>query len=169
METERIELSQRERDRLKVLHEVERRAFEASRSGAAAAVERPSGAAVGSCAARGGRSGGCCIGCADGPRTARCPELRAAASARLRQPAMPVSDPRWPPSIWRVDGLVVSRETLRKWMTAAGLWRPRQRRETHACVAPAAQLRGELVMLDSSPFRWLEEPRPGLPFDRDDR
>ena len=55
----------------------------------------------------------------------------------------------------------MSRETLRKWMTQAALWRPRSQRvktihvwrERRACF-------GELVMQDSSPFRWLEERGP---------
>jgi len=55
----------------------------------------------------------------------------------------------------------VSRETLRKWMTKAALWRPRSQRvkaihvwrERRACF-------GELVMQDSSPFRWLEDRGP---------
>jgi hypothetical protein len=59
------------------------------------------------------------------------------------------------------DGLPVSRETLRKWMTKAALWRPRSQRvravhvwrERRACF-------GELVMQDSSPFRRLEDRGP---------
>ena len=58
------------------------------------------------------------------------------------------------------EGFAVSRETLRKWITQVALWRPRcQRvkdhvwRERRACF-------GELVMQDSSPFRWLEERGP---------
>ena len=55
----------------------------------------------------------------------------------------------------------MSRETLRKWMTRAHLWRPRSQRvkvihvwrERRACF-------GEMVMPDSSPFRWLEERGP---------
>jgi hypothetical protein len=55
----------------------------------------------------------------------------------------------------------VSRETLRKWMTQAVLWRPRSQsvktihvwRERGACF-------GGLVMQNSSPFRWLEERGP---------
>jgi hypothetical protein len=56
------------------------------------------------------------------------------------------------------EGFAVSRETLRKWMTQAAFWRPRRQRvkkihvwrERRACF-------GELVMQDSSPFRWLED------------
>src|ERR1700739_4165527 len=59
------------------------------------------------------------------------------------------------------EGFSVSRETLRKWMSKAALWRPRSQcvkavhvwRERRACF-------GELVMQDSSPFRWLEERAP---------
>ncbi len=59
------------------------------------------------------------------------------------------------------EGFAVSRETLRKWMTQAALWRPRSQRvkkihvwrERRACF-------GELVMQDSSPFRCLEERGP---------
>ena len=59
------------------------------------------------------------------------------------------------------EGLAVSRETLRKWMVQASLWRPRAQRvksihvwrERRACF-------GELVMQDSSPFPWLEERGP---------
>ena len=59
------------------------------------------------------------------------------------------------------DGLRVSRETLRKWMIQSALWRPRSQRakavhvwrERRACF-------GELVMQDSSPFRWLENRGP---------
>jgi hypothetical protein len=59
------------------------------------------------------------------------------------------------------DGLRVSHETLRKWMIQVALWRPRRQRvkavhvwrERRACF-------GELVMQDSSPFRWLEDRGP---------
>ncbi len=58
-------------------------------------------------------------------------------------------------------GMSVSRETLRKWMSAAGLWRPRNRRLKTAHVwRPRRSSFGELVMMDSSPYRWLEERGP---------
>jgi hypothetical protein len=57
--------------------------------------------------------------------------------------------------------LRVSRETLRQWMSAAGLWRPRTRRlkAVHVWRARRSAF-GELVMMDSSPYRWLEERGP---------
>ncbi|MGB6390864.1 MAG: ISNCY family transposase [Candidatus Acidiferrales bacterium] len=59
------------------------------------------------------------------------------------------------------EGFPVSRETLRKWMTKAALWRPRCQRvkAVHVWRQRRASF-GELVMQDSSPFRWLEERGP---------
>ncbi len=59
------------------------------------------------------------------------------------------------------EGLPVSRETLRKWMTKATFWRPRRQRvkKIHVWRERRASF-GELVMQDSSPFRWLEERGP---------
>src|SRR6266446_2268094 len=56
------------------------------------------------------------------------------------------------------SGRNVSRETLRRWMSAAGLWRSRRRRvrAIHVWRERRAAF-GELVMMDSSPFRWLED------------
>jgi hypothetical protein len=58
-------------------------------------------------------------------------------------------------------GIPVSRETLRQWMSTAGLWRPRNRRLKAVHVwRPRRSAFGELVMMDSSPYRWLEERGP---------
>src|SRR5450755_3053264 len=59
------------------------------------------------------------------------------------------------------EGWPVSRETLRKWMVKASLWRPRAQRIKTIHVWRERRARfGELVMQDSSPFRWLEERGP---------
>src|SRR5438552_6580923 len=59
------------------------------------------------------------------------------------------------------EGLPVSRETLRKWMVKASLWHPRaQRVKTVHVWRERRSCFGELVMQDSSPFRWLEERGP---------
>ena len=64
------------------------------------------------------------------------------------------------------SGVAVSRETLRQWMRAAGLWRSRRRtvRAIHVWRERRAAF-GELVMMDSSPFRWLEDRGSHLQFD----
>src|ERR1700730_8717047 len=59
------------------------------------------------------------------------------------------------------EGLEVSRETLRKWMTQAAFWRPRRQRVKKIYVWRERRASfGELVMQDSSPFRWLEDRGP---------
>jgi transposase len=61
------------------------------------------------------------------------------------------------------QGLIVSRETLRKWMAGAGLWRPRRKRTrtVHVWRERRAAF-GELVMMDSSEHAWLEQRGPKL-------
>jgi len=54
------------------------------------------------------------------------------------------------------EGLVVSRETLRGWMMAEGLWTPRRpRREVHLW-RPRRPSFGELVQMDTSEHAWFE-------------
>jgi transposase len=60
-------------------------------------------------------------------------------------------------------GIQVSRETLRKWMMRAGLWRARRQKiqAVHVWRERRAAF-GELVMWDSSAHRWLEDRGPLL-------
>ncbi len=60
-------------------------------------------------------------------------------------------------------GLQVSRETLRKWMSAAKLWRPKRAKvkRVHGW-RPRRERRGELVQWDTSEHAWLEERGPRL-------
>jgi transposase len=54
-------------------------------------------------------------------------------------------------------GLQVSRETLRRWLMAAGLWRARRARVEQAHTWRARRARwGELPQWDSSEHDWLE-------------
>lgn len=54
------------------------------------------------------------------------------------------------------DGLAVSRETLRQWMTAEGLWKPRRpAREVHLW-RPRRSSFGEMVQMDTSEHAWFE-------------
>jgi len=59
------------------------------------------------------------------------------------------------------EGLAVSRETLRQWMTAAELWHPRRRKAkaVHVWRERRAAF-GEMVIWDSSPYAWLEDRAP---------
>lgn len=61
------------------------------------------------------------------------------------------------------QGVEVSRETLRKWMSAAGLWRARRQKIQAVHVwRPRRAAFGELVMWDTSEHRWLEDRGPQL-------
>ena len=54
------------------------------------------------------------------------------------------------------DGIRVSRETLRKWMIAAGLWKRRPRKVRHRHWRPRRVSFGELVQMDTSIHPWFE-------------
>ena len=53
--------------------------------------------------------------------------------------------------------LVVSRETLRKWMGDAGIWLSRKQRRTFHQPRLRRESYGELVQIDGSEHRWFEE------------
>lgn len=54
-------------------------------------------------------------------------------------------------------GVQVGRETLRGWMAAAGLWKPRRRKSGRPHLwRPRRSCRGELVQWDTSEHDWLE-------------
>lgn len=54
-------------------------------------------------------------------------------------------------------GLTVSRETLRKWMSEAGLWLSRKQRRTFHQPRLRREAFGELVQIDGSEHRWFED------------
>src|SRR5882672_10276402 len=160
METERITLSQRERDRLKVLHEVQQKQLTQVAAAARLKVtdrqvrrmllrirEHGDGALVHGLRGR--------------------PSNRKLA-ARFEQKVLTRVSQRYAdfgPTLaaehLAQDGFPVSRETLRRWMTKAAYWHPRCQRvkKIHVWRERRASF-GELVMQDSSPFRWLEERGP---------
>jgi transposase len=53
-------------------------------------------------------------------------------------------------------GLVVSHETLRHWLLAEGLWTRKRRRDKHRSRRPRKECFGELVQADASIHDWLE-------------
>jgi hypothetical protein len=53
-------------------------------------------------------------------------------------------------------GLEVSADTLRRWLLAEGLWQPRRRREQHRSRRPRRACLGELVQMDTSIHDWTE-------------
>lgn len=56
--------------------------------------------------------------------------------------------------------LKVSRETLRKWMSEAGLWLSRRQRRTFHQPRLRRECLGELIQIDGSDHRWFEDRGP---------
>jgi hypothetical protein len=54
------------------------------------------------------------------------------------------------------EGLVVSPQTLRRWLIQDGLWQRKRRRDPHRSRRPRRACFGELVQLDASIHDWLE-------------
>ncbi len=54
------------------------------------------------------------------------------------------------------QGLKVSPDTLRRWLLAAGLWHRKRQRDQHRQRRPRRECFGELVQMDTSIHDWLE-------------
>jgi transposase len=160
MEPERIELSQRERDRLKVLDQIEQGYLSQVE---AAQRLRLSDRQVRRLQVRVRAEGdrGLIHHLRGRPSNRKIPE-------RLRKHILTGLQRRYAdfgPTLaaehLAQDGLSVSRETVRRLMAAAGLWQARRRKvkAVHLWRERRAAF-GELVMWDSSPYRWLEDRGP---------
>jgi hypothetical protein len=154
METERIDLSQRERDRWKVLHEVKQKHLSPV---AAAELLKVTDRQMRRMLLRIRKRGdGALVHGLRGRRSNRklAARLEQKILARLRQRYADFG-PTLAAEHLAQDGFPVSRETLRKWMTKAALWRPRSQRvqavhgwrERRACF-------GEPAMQDSNSARY---------------
>ena len=60
-----------------------------------------------------------------------------------------------------IEGLSVSKETVRQLQIRLGLWRPKRRREKRVFQIRERRARfGELIQIDGSPHAWLEDRAP---------
>ena len=160
METERMALSQRERDRLRVLQEVERghvTQVEAARH--IHLCDRQVRRLLLRLREQGDRA--VIHGLRGRPSNRKLAvTFEQKVLARIRQRYADFG-PTLAAEHLAKEGLEVSRETVRKWMTQAAFWRPRSQRvkKIHVWRERRGTF-GELVMQDSSPFRWLENRGP---------
>jgi hypothetical protein len=83
------------------------------------------------------------------------PDLQRAALEAYRQ-RYPDFGPTFASEKLAQEGLVVCPQTLRRWLVAAGLWQPRRRRDPHRSRRPRRACFGELVQMDASVHDWLE-------------
>ena len=160
MEPERIALSQRERDRLKVLHEVEQKQVTQVEAGRRLDVtDRHIRRLLVQLHQHG--DGALVHGLRGQPSNRRLPvpfAQRVLARVRRRYADF---GPTLAAEHLAEDGLAVSHEMLRKWMAAAGLWRSRRQRvKTVQVWRERRAAFGELVLWDSSPYAWLEDRGP---------
>src|SRR4029077_12402615 len=127
METERIALSQRERDRLRVLHEVKREQLTQSEAARRLKLsERHIRRLLVELGKRGDRA--VIHGLRGRPSNRRlAARLELNILRRVRQRYADFG-PTLAAEHLAQEGLPVSRETLRKWMVKASLWRPRAQR-----------------------------------------
>src|SRR5438874_11701712 len=160
METERIALSQRERDRLRVLHEIQQKQItQIAEARRLKISDRQIRRLLFRLEEYGDRA--VIHGLRGRPSHRRlAARLEHKILRRVRQRYADFG-PTLAAEHLAQEGLPVSRETLRKWMVKASLWCPRAQRvkTIHVWRERRASF-GELVMQDSSPFRWLEERGP---------
>src|ERR1700719_1025641 len=160
METERIALSQRERDRLRVLHEVKRKQITQIEAARRLKIsDRHVRRLLVGLRKLGDRA--VLHGLRGRPSNRKlAAQFEQQILTRVRQRYADFG-PTLAAEHLAQEGLAVSRETLRKWMVKASLWRPRtQRVKTIHVWRGRRASSGELVMQESSPFRWLEERGP---------
>jgi transposase len=149
-------MSQKERDRLKVISDVDRGLLKQRE---AAALLRLSVRQVRRIQRRYEAEGDAGLihrsrGAASPLRIAQ--EVRQKAVARIEEVYEDFGPTLASEKLAERDGIEVSRETVRQWMIEASLWKPRQRkvkpcqwRERRPCV-------GELVQMDTSIHEWFE-------------
>jgi transposase len=156
-EQEQLQLGTRERDRLKVLHEVEQGHLKQWQAAQQLGLsERGLRKLLRRYRERGDRA---VVHGLRGRRSNRSMEPKVARVAlRLVQSEYGDFGPTLASEYLRREhGIGMSRETLRKLLTAAGLWKPKKQklRQVHVWRARRS-CRGELVQWDTSVHAWLE-------------
>ena len=155
-------MSAKERDRLKVLHEVKKRHITQKQAGAELGLSvRWIRELVGRVRRRGDQGLG--HGLRGRPSNRKTPEAvkrRVVELYRAKKQAQQWHD--YGPTLATEElaedyGIVISRESLRQWLIEAKLWRVRRARVERAHVGRARRARyGELVQWDTSEHDWLE-------------
>jgi len=150
-------MSQRERDRLKVLHEVQKGHLTQKAAGLQLGLtDRWVRQLLQRVRAEGDR--GIVHRSRGQPSNRQLPEaLRSRAVARVQAAYRDFGPTLAGEYLAKHDGIPVSKETLRKWLSEAGVWKARRRRvkEVHTW-RPRRAWRGELVQWDTSEHAWLE-------------
>jgi hypothetical protein len=87
----------------------------------------------------------------------RIPQLREDALRKAREPAYRDFGPTLlSEHFQRETGIAVAAATMRRWMIAAGVWRPARQGRRHRSRRERRAAFGELVLMDTSIHPWLE-------------
>jgi len=70
-------------------------------------------------------------------------------------------DPTHASEVLASRGMAVHHETLRLWLVAAGLWKRKRRRDCHRTRRERRACSGELLQMDASEHKWLEDRYAG--------
>lgn len=84
------------------------------------------------------------------------PELKARVLALKREKYSDFGPTLAQEKLASCDGLVVGRETLRRWLVEEGTWRAKRRKGANHPLREPRSRRGEMVQLDASLHDWLE-------------
>jgi hypothetical protein len=153
--SDRIEMSQRERDRLSVLHDLKKGRLSQAK---AAELLELTPRQVRRLLVRWAKVGdqGLIHGLRGRPSNRSCKaSLRRRVLARYRKRYAGFG-PTLASEKLALDGLIVSADTLRRWLLAEGLWQRRRRRDVHRQRRPRRSCFGELVQMDTSIHEWTE-------------
>jgi transposase len=154
-EGDRIPMSQRERDRLRVLHSV----LEGQRTqDEAARLLRLTPRHVRRLLLRLQRGGDAALvhGLRGKPSNRRLDAKLQRRVLQLYRKDFPDFGPTFAAEKLAERGLEVSPDTLRRWLLAEGLWQPQRRRQQHRSRRPRRACFGELVQMDTSIHDWTE-------------
>jgi transposase len=154
-EADRIPMSQRERDRLRVLHSVlegQRTQVEAAR------LLRLTPRHVRRLLQRLQEGGDAALvhGLRGRPSNHRKEAKLRQRIVRVYRKDYPDFGPTFAAEKLAERGLEVSPDTLRRWLLAEGLWQSQRRREQHRSRRPRRACFGELVQMDTSIHDWTE-------------
>ena len=153
--SDRIEMSQRERDRLRVLHDLKKgRLNQAKAAELLDLTPRQVRRLLGRWTKVGDQ--GLIHGLRGRPSNRSCKaSFRRQVLTRYRKRYVGFG-PTLASEKLAEDGLIVSADTLRRWLLAEGLWQRRRRRDVHRQRRPRRSCFGELVQMDTSIHEWTE-------------
>jgi transposase len=155
MPKETIELSLKERDRLRVVHEVEQGYITASEAARAIGISyRQFRRILARWRAEGDK--GLAHRLRGRPSNRRTPKASQTEALRLIAEKYPDFGPTLVSEKLASHGIALSRETVRKLMIDAGHWSERKRKERHRRRRERRRCFGELVQVDGSHHDWLE-------------